>query len=205
MKLVKVLSIFIAAIIIAGCASTKISTQERQSLKRVSISAFAMPEKPLVYESGTGIGVLLAGPIGVALANAGSDLPTTYKNHLALSKIDIATNLRDEFKSQLKLKGIEVVENGAQADGILNVEVQGYGLTSEVFGANRVPYLQFRTNLAKPNGVVIWKNGALSMIIKEVQKIQGYPITDYFTDAALLEKQLKKVHQITLAEALESL
>lgn len=206
MKLLKTVLLILVATALTGCTSMKMSVHDRQSLKRVNIASIQLPEKPTVITPSAGIGFLLAGPIGIAIANGTSDLPTAYKDLLAKNKIDITEGIKTEFRSQLKLKGIEVVASEADADAALVVEVLQYGLTGSVFSSDRFPQLWANLKLKKRNGDVIWKEMIAAHISQEVmKKVEARPIADYFNDRALLESHIKLVNEILVASAVSAL
>ena len=206
MKTIRMVCVILIASVLFGCVSAKISPEERSTLKRVRIGDIVLPEKPVVFSAGTGVGFVLAGPIGVALANGSSDLPTAYKQTLAQNKIDVSAIVREELKAQLQSKGIEVVENDHQADAVLGVQVLQYGLTGEVFSGKRFPQLWATFKLTKRNGDVIWKNmGAAHALPDVIKQVEARPIPDYFKDPKFLESQIKKVTKIVITSATSTL
>lgn len=189
-----------------SCVSRRISPDERLALKRVSIASITLPEKPVVFSPGSGAAFVIAGPLGVALANGSSDVPTAYKQLLAQNKIDVPSIIRAELKAQLKLKDIDVVENEKQADAVLRVEVLQYGLTGDIFSGKRFPQLWAKFRLTKPNGSVIWKNMGAAHITKDITKqVEARPIPDFFNDPKFLESQINKITQIVVGSAASTL
>ncbi|NMG77725.1 hypothetical protein [Aromatoleum diolicum] len=206
MKYIKLCLLLVLAAAVTGCASMKMSTDDRKNLKRVNIASIQLPEKPMVLSSGAGIGFLLAGPLGIAIANGTSDLPTAYKDLLAQNKIDVAAGIQDKFKSQLTLKGIQVVQSATEADASLVVEVLQYGLTGSPFSSDRFPQLWANVKLTNRNGNVIWKEMIAAHISQDVMKqVEPRPVSDYFSDRALLETQINKVTEILVTSAVDTL
>lgn len=206
MRLFKTGFLLFLALSLVGCATTSISQADRQALKRVNIAPIALPEKPTIIAPGAGIGFLIAGPIGIALVNGASDLPTAYKEHLAKNNIDINALILSEVRSRLRAKGIEVVEQPGEADAVLNVGVLQYGLTGTVFSNDRFPQFWAIFRLLKPNGDVIWKDYAAAHVSAEIQKqVESRPIPDYFNEPAFLEKQIRKVTEMVVEEATRTL
>ena len=198
--------VLVIAMLLSACASTGISPQDRQSLRRVYIAPIVLPETPFIFKPGAGGALLLAGPIGFALANAGSDLPTAYRNLLAQNGIDIAEGIRAEFRTQLLRKRIEVVSNENEADATLAVDVRQYGMTGDILSDDRYPQLIASVTLARRNGDVIWKQLMAAHIAPEVGKqVNARPLADYFNDRALLESRIKQVNQILISLALKTL
>jgi hypothetical protein len=206
MRLLKIGLLILLTSVLAGCASMKMAAHDRQSLKRVNIANIRLPEKPTVLSPGAGIGFLLAGPIGIAIANGSSDLPTAYKDLLAKNNVDISEGIKKEFQSQLKLKGIEVVATEGDADASLVVEVLQYGLTGTIFSDDRFPQLWANVKLTKRNGDVIWKEMIAAHISQDVmKKVEARPIPDYFNDRSLLESSINHVTEILVASAVGTL
>jgi hypothetical protein len=206
MKFLRSCLLVVLAAVVCGCTSMKMSAVDRQNLKRINIASIQLPEKPTVVSSGAGIGFLLAGPIGIAIANGTSDLPSAYKDLLAQNKIDIGVGIQKEFQSQLKLKGIQVVSSETDADASLVVEVLQYGLTGSLFSSERFPQLWANLKLKKRNGDVIWKEMIAAHISQDVmKKVEARPVSDYFSDRALLESQINKVTEILVASAVDTL
>lgn len=206
MRFFRIIFLTLLAVFIGGCTSMKMSEQERSNLKRVNIAAVKLPEKPTVFSGNAGVGFLLAGPIGVAIANGSTDLPTAYRDHLAKNKIDIAEGIKSEFRSQFKQKGIEVVATEAEADAVLVVEVLQYGLTGNVFASERFPQLWANLKMKNRKGEVIWKEMIAAHGSEAVVKnVTARPIPDYFNDPALLQSKIKQVNEILTASALSGL
>lgn len=160
----------------------------------------------MVIGDGAGVGFLIAGPIGVAIANGASDYPAAFKEHLAKNKIDVDEIIRSEVKTQLRNKGIEVVEQSKDFDAELLVGVAQYGLTGSPFDSGRFPQIWLVLKLTKPSGDVIWKDYAAAHISQEVMKqVPARPMADYFNDPVLLEKEIRKVTEMVVAEATRSL
>lgn len=199
MKLLRRLGVVMVAAFLFGCVSASISPEDRTSLKRVTIAAIELPEKPVVFGPGSGGAFVLAGPLGLAIAQGSSDLPTAYKQTLAQNRIDVAAYIKAELTSQLRSKGIEVVENATQADAVMSIQVLQYGLTGNVFSDNRFPQLWANFKLTKQNGGVIWKNMGAAHISENVQKqVEARPIPDYFNDPKFLDSQIRKVNKIII-------
>jgi hypothetical protein len=203
-NLIKASCAALLAFALVGCAA-KMSSEERLALKRVSIGAIEMPETPFVAPPGSGTTFALTGPVGVALSQG--DLPKAYKSHLAKNNINVAANIRTELASQLKSKGIEVVE-ADKASAVLTVQVLQYGLTvsDSFFTPDRFPQLRLKMNLKKPNGDVIWSDFASADVIQGITKqVEPRPLPDFFNDPRLLQREITKVTAIVIAAATKSL
>jgi hypothetical protein len=206
MTLLRALNIAIIAFLLFGCASSGMSPEERSALNRVSIASFGMPEKPTIITSGTGTAFALTGAVGVAIASGASDLPTAYKQTLAQNRIDIPAYIRAELKSQLKAKGIEVVDNASQADAVLSVQVTDYGLTGGMFSDKRLPLWWANFALTKRDGRVIWKNtDGVRISFDVLKKIEGRPIPEYFNDPKMHENTIRQVTQMIVASVASTL
>ncbi len=197
MKSLRAFSFIIIAGLLSACATTNISPEERLSLKRVSIAPVVLPKKPVIFKAGSGVAFVIAGPLGVALTNGASDLPTAYKELLAKNKIDVAAIIHAELKAQLQAKGFEVGDNENQADAVLSVQMLQYGLTGDVFSSKRFPQYWANFRLTKRDGKVIWKKMGAAHISQEVIKqVEARPIPDYFNDPKFLDSQIRKVTRI---------
>lgn len=194
----------VAVLVLTSCAPMSLSPQDRRGLQRVSIAPIELPDRPFVLSPGSGVGLLIAGPIGFALANGTSDLPTAYKAMLAEKGIDIAGGIRAEFQEQFSRKRIEVVAEDGDADARLSIEVMKYGLTGELFDNNRFPQLVANLKLVNRKGEVIWRQTIAAHISQAVAKqVRARPVADYFNDTAMLESQIRRVNQILIAAALK--
>ncbi len=206
MKLLKPLTTVILVLSLFGCASAKLSPEDRAAIKRISISTVDLPDKPIVWGPRSGGAFILTGPLGLAIAQGTSDLPTAYKQTLAQNRIDIAAYIKAELRSQLASKKIEVIENANQADAVMSIQVLQYGLTGDVFSDNRFPQLWANFRLTKRNGDVIWKGSGAAHVSQQVQRqVKARPIADYFNDPQVLDSQIRKVHRIIISEATSSL
>jgi hypothetical protein len=116
----------------------------------------------------------------------------------------VAAQIRNELVTQLKSKGIEVVD-GAKADAVLNVQVGQYGLTmADMRG--RFPQLRLGINLTKPNGEMIWRHWAAADGIPGITKqVEVRPVADFFNDPALLRREIRKVTALVIASAVSTL
>jgi hypothetical protein len=196
----------IIAGLLSACASTSISPQDRSSLKRVTIAPVVLPKKPVIFKASSGVAFVIAGPLGIALTNGTSDLPTAYQDLLAKNKIDVAAIIHAELKAQLRAKGIEVVDNESQADAVLSVQMLQYGLTGDVFSSKRFPQYWAKFRLAKRNGDVIWKNWGAAHVSQDVIKqVEARPIPDYFNDPKFLDSQIRKVTRIISTSVISNL
>ena len=193
------------ALALIGCA-TKMSPEERLALKRVSIGSIELPEKPFVPPAGTGAAFFLAGPLGVALANGSTDLPTAFKDHLAKNNIDVAAYIRSELISQLKSKGIEVVNSENRGNPVLVVQVLQYGLTGGLMSDDRLPQLWLRLSLRKESGELMWLGFAAAHSTQGITEIvPPRPIPDFFNDPKLLERDFRKVTNVIVSSAMKDL
>ena len=192
--------------VLTGCA-TKMSSEERAALKRISIGAIELPEKPLVLTDGTAGSFFIAGPLGVAIAQGTSDMPTAYKEHVAKHKIDLPSYVRRELVSQLKAKGIEVADGAGQGHPKLVVQVMQYGITGNIFSSEeRWPQVWLRLSLVKDSGERMWLGYAAAHIDEGVMKtVERRPLADFFNDPALLEREVKKVTKLIVSAATKDL
>jgi hypothetical protein len=206
MKVLRVLSVLAVASFLFGCASPKISTEERAALKRVIVAAVELPDKPVILAPVSG-GAIFFGVLGVVIEQGMSpDYSTVYKKVLEQNQINIAADIKAELKNQLISRGIEVVEDASQADAVMNIEVFRYGLTGDMSSDNRFPQLWATFKLTKRNGDVIWKNTGAAHILKEVQQqVEARPIPDYFNDPKFLDSQIKKVTKIIVMSVTSTL
>lgn len=206
MTYLRALILLIIAGLLSACTSTSISPEDRSALKRVSIATVVLPKKPVIFKAGSGVAFVIAGPLGVALTNGTSDLPTAYQELLVKNKIDVAAIIHAELKAHLQAKGIEVVDNAARADAVLSVQMLQYGLTGDIFSSKRFPQYWANFRLTKPNGKVVWKEMGAAHISKEVVKqVEARPIPDYFNDPKFLDSQIRKVTRIISASVTSNL
>lgn len=201
MRFFKVLSACVFTLTLFGCATTNISPQERAALKRIRVEMVAGSDKPFVYAPGYGVAFLLAGPLGVAITQGKTDLPTAYQQLLEQNGIDILAGFNSELKSQLGLKGVELVESPAQADAVMKI-TYSHGLLGRVLTTdNRVPLLTAEVKLVKPSGEIIWKGPDYVRLWDEIDKrVQARPIPDYFNDPKLLASDIRKANGALAAD-----
>ena len=192
-NLIKASCTALLAFALIGCA-TKMSQEDRLALKRVSMATVKMPEKPIVLTDGGAAGAVLGGPLGFALANAGNDAPTALKQYLAKNRIDVPAYVKRELVSQLKGKGIEVVDGANQGNPVLVVEVLQYGLTGDVFSSDRWPQVWLRLSIVNEKGSQMWLGYAAAHIDQGVMKqVEKRPLAAFFADPAFLDREFKKV------------
>lgn len=206
LKSLRFLLLVVVVVVLGGCASMKMSAADRANLKRVYIAEIRLPEKPTILAPSAGVGFLLAGPIGVAIANGATDLPSAYKDLVARNQIDIAGGIKRAFQSRLNAKGIHVVATEAEADASLVVEVLHYGLTGTIFSGERFPQLWAKVRLTNRSGEVIWKQMMAAHVSQDVIKnVEARPISGYFEDRTFLEHQIGKVTDILVESAVDTL
>ena len=193
------------ALALVGCA-TKLSTEDRAALKRVSIGAIQLPDKPYVLPPGSGGAFLLGGAAGMALTSAASDMPTAFRDHVAKNKIDLSSYVRADLASQLRTKGFQVVTDESQADAALVVQLLQYGLTGTMTSDDRFPLLQLRLSLVNKKGDRVWLGFAASSGIEGITKmVEQRPIPDFFKDPKLLDREFRKVTTIVVSSATKDL
>lgn len=199
-----------AAVSLTGCASSKLTTDQRAAFKHVSIGKVELPDKPTIFGGGSGLAFLLAGPIGLSIANAGSDVPTEFKKALERSGTDVSTLLRADLATRLAQSGFEVVADGdARANVVLETKVLQYGLTGDIFASEpvRIPALWIRIDLKKAGtNETLWWHWASVHAKKEIaDQLESRLIPDYFTDGVLLRRNYEKASALVTEEALSKL
>lgn len=190
-------SILILTIAITGCASPKLSVEQRSAVKKVSIGKVELPEKPTIFGESAAGAFLLGGPLGLAITNAGSDVPAEFKKALDRSQTDVATLVSADLKLQLLKNGFEVLADGdPRADAILVPKVLQYGLTGSIFASPpvRVPALWLRVDLkqAKTGEILWWHWGSVHVTKGIIDQLEARSIADYFTKDELINSQFKK-------------
>ena len=190
-------SILILTIAITGCASPKLSVEQRSAVKKVSIGKVELPEKPTIFGESAAGAFLLGGPLGLAITNAGSDVPAEFKKALDRSQTDVATLVSADLKLQLLKNGFEVLADGdPRADAILVPKVLQYGLTGNIFASPpvRVPALWLRVDLkqAKTGEILWWHWGSVHVTKGIIDQLEARSIADYFTKDELINSQFKK-------------
>jgi hypothetical protein len=139
-------------LLLAACASPQLTGEQRAAIKRVSIAKVTMPEKALIIGDNAGAAFLVAGPIGMAIANGTSSLPVEFDKSLARSNTDVSGIVRADLERKLKAKGYQVVADGEGAvDAVVFPQVVQW-LTGNVFSSPpvRFPALGVRVELKKP-------------------------------------------------------
>jgi hypothetical protein len=206
-KLVWALLLFV--VLLGGCASPKLSVDQRAAIRKVTIGEVVMPEKPVVFGDKAGGAFLLGGPIGLAIANSGSDLPTEYAKLLERGHIDVAALLREDLKTQLVRQGFEVVPAGQPSDATIVPKVLQYGLTGDVFASPpvRVPQLWLRVDLKRTGSSdTLWWHWASVHVTKGIfAQMEPHPIREYFDDTSMLEQQVKKASRLVTEAALSEM
>jgi hypothetical protein len=210
MTLRSISAVLLLALALAGCASPKLSPDQRASLKRLSIGQVQLPEKPTIFGESAAGAFLLGGPIGLAIANSGSDMPTEFKKALERSNTDIAAIVRGDLKAELARKGFDLVDGAdAKTDAVVVAQVIQYGLTGDIFASPpvRVPALNVRVEFKHPKtGETVWWHWASVHMRKDIiDQLQSRPIADYYTDQALLGSEFNKASRLVTAAALEPL
>lgn len=199
----------ILALCLGGCASSALNADQRTAIRRVSIGEVKMPEKPTIFGESTAAGFLLGGPLGVALVNAGNDLPALYAKKLEASKVDVAALVRSDLANALRQQGFEVVAAGQPADARVVPHVLQYGLTGNVFATPpvRVPQLWLRIDLKKPaSEEQIWWNFASVHVMPDIlEKLEARRIDDYLQDGELLRTQVQKASKLVAEAAVSKL
>lgn len=189
---------------LSGCASRQLTPDQKSSFKRVSVAAVKMPTKPTIFGENAAAAFLLGGPLGAALANAGSDIPTLYSQQLRKNNVDVAALLRADLAEQLKQRGFDVVPHGQPVDAILVPEIGQYGLTGDIFASPpvRFPQLSFQVDLNKfGSGDRIWRGGASVNVLPEAyRQLEARRIEEYLQDGGLLRQQVEKASKL-MAEA----
>jgi hypothetical protein len=197
------ISTIVIAALITGCAAPKLSVDQRNSLKKVSIGQTELPEKPTIFGDSAAGAFLFGGPIGLAISNGGSDAPTEFKKSLERSKTDVVAIVREDIRLQLIRNGFEVVaDSDAKADAVLVTKVLQYGLTGNIFTSPpvRVPALWIRIDFKKPKTEeIIWSQWASVHITKGIlEQLEAKPVVEYFTNAELLNSQFRKASTLVI-------
>lgn len=194
---------------LAGCASAPLSADQKSAIKRVSIADVKMPAKPTIFGEGAATAFLLGGPLGLALNNAGSDLPTLYSKQLQKNNIDVAALFKEDLAQQLKQRGFDVVPYGQPADATVVAEVFQYGLTGDIFSSPpvRFPQLTVRVDLNKSgSNDQIWRGTASLNVLPDVYKqLEARRIDDYLQDGDLLRQQVQKASRLIAGVAMSNL
>ena len=200
----KLLMILAVAIGLTGCASSKLSVEQRATIKRVSVADPIMPDKPTVFGSNSGVGFLLGGPLGVALANSGNDLPTLYVQTLQKYGINVAAIAKTDLEAQLRRQGFTVVPQGQAADAVLQPKVLQYGLTGDVFASPpvRFPQLWLRVDLlrASNNQQIWWNHAALHVMPEAFKQMDARLIEDLLQNQEMLNTEVRKASKLITDE-----
>lgn len=204
----KLILCLVIIINITGCASSKFPSEQRAAIKRVSVADPTMPEKPTVFGGGSGAGFLLAGPLGLALANAGNDMPTLYMQTLKNNNIDIARITKEDIESGLRQQGFQVVSSGQSADAIVKPMILQYGLTGNIFASPpvRVPQLWLRIDIVRPSNEKIWWNYAAIHIMPDaLEKLDAHLVEDFLKDEKLLNKEVHKASKLVVNDIMSKM
>jgi hypothetical protein len=206
MKTLQLFAALISSVLLSGNAIAALSPKDSAGLKRIYIAPIELPKKPLIITSGAGTAWMIAGPLGIAVANGTSDLPKAYLETLAQNKIDVAAYLSFELMDRLSARGFEIVDTSDQADAVLDVAVGSYGLTGGIFSRERFPMLAARFTLTNKSGKHIWRENRSTNVLKEVlEQVKTYPIPEYFNDPKLLDSQIRKVNAIVVVSVVSTL
>jgi hypothetical protein len=198
------------AALLAGCASSPLSPEQRSAFQRVSIAKVEMPDKPTIFGEHAAATFLLTGPIGLAIAQGVSDLPTEFRKSLDKSHTDVSAILRADLERKLALKGFQVLPEGdPRAQVVLVPKVLQYGLTGDVFATPpvRVPAFWVRLDLQKPGTTqTLWWHFASVHANQAIFKqLDARPIADYFTDPVLLDRQFRKASDLVVDDVLSKM
>lgn len=203
--------ILIAGLVLGltGCASTSLSPEQRTVIKRVSVAEVKMPAKPTIFGESAGAAFLLGGPLGLALSNAGGDLPTLYARQLQRNDIDVGALFKSDLEQQLRQRGFEVVPHGQAVDAYLAAEVVQYGLTGDIFSSPpvRFPQLSVQAGLFKASSQdKVWRGTAsLNVLPDVIKQLEARRIDDYLQDGELLRQQVQKASRLIAGVALSRL
>jgi hypothetical protein len=200
-KLMMILAVVIG---LTGCASSKLSGDQRTAIKRVSIAEPVMPDRPTVFGNSSGVGFLLGGPLGVALANSGNDLPTLYTQTLQKYGINVAAIAKADLEAKLRMQGFTVVPQGQPVDAILQPKVLQYGLTGDLFASPpvRFPQLWLRVDLisASNDKQIWWNYGALHIMPDAIKKMDARSIEELLQNQELLNTEVRKASKLVTDE-----
>lgn len=201
--------LFVATLALVGCASPTLSPDQRHAIKRIGIAEVSMPGRAMVLSDKAGAAFLLGGPIGIAVANSSSDLPTEYARLLDRNGIDVAALVRADLQAQLTRQGFEVVAQGQPSDAVLVTKVLQYGLTGYPFAAEpvRVPALWLRVELKRPGSddTLWWHWASVHVTPGILDQLEQRPVRDYFDDASMLERQVRKASRLVTEAALSKM
>lgn len=206
----KMLLLVCFALLLAGCASSPLTAEQRSAYQRVSIAKVELPDKPTIFGEHAGAAFIFTGPLGLAIANGTSDLPTEFKKSLVKSQTDLAAILRHDLERKLARKGFEVVPEGdARATAVLVPKVLQYGLTGNIFATPpvRVPAFWVRLDLKKPGGseTLWWHYASVHVNESILKQLDARPIADYFSDPVLLDTQFRKASDLVTDDVLSKL
>lgn len=198
-----------APLLLAACASTPMSAENKASIRKVAIARQVdMPERPIVFGSGAGGAFLLGGMVGTAINQKASELPEQFVQVMATQRISVPDLVRQALAEQLKSKGFEVVGEEAQPDAVLKATIQNYGLTGNILSSEdkRFPLLAARFAMVRRNSdQVIWKQVVATNTLPEIMNQQEQrPLADYFQDGALLRREQEKVARLATGYAFRS-
>jgi hypothetical protein len=183
---------------LAGCASN-LSSEQRNSIRRVSIADVKMPDKPTVIGGPMAVPALLGGPLGAALLQAASDLPTLYVQQLQKNGVDVAALFKADISQQLRLRGFQVVPHGDPVDAVFVPQVMQYGLVAvDLTSTTRIPLLVVRVDLNKSsNGERLWRGDVASNGEIDVNKqLAAKPIDEYMQNGELLRQEIRKTSRL---------
>lgn len=194
---------------LTGCASSSLSPEQRNLVRRVSVAEVKVPAKPTIFGERAGVAFLLGGPLGLALNNAGGDLPTLYAQQLQRNRIDVGAQFKADLEQQLRQRGFEVVPHGQPADAYLAAEIVQYGLTGDIFSSPplRFPQLSVQADMVKTGSQEkIWRGTASLNVLPEVyQQLESRRIDEYLQDDELLRQQVQKTSRLIAGVALSRL
>lgn len=189
---------------LSGCASSKLATEQRSAIKRVSVTQPLMPEKPVVFGANSGVGFLLGGALGTALANAGNDLPSLYTQTLNKHGIDVAAIAKADLEAHLRQQGFTVVPHGQPVDAVLQPKVQAYGLTGDIFSSPplRFPQLCLRVDLvgASTQQQVWGQLGCLHIMPDAIKQMDARQIDELLQNPSLLNSEIRKASRLVTTE-----
>lgn len=210
MRQFKITLLLAFALLLAGCASSPLTSEQRAAYKRVSIAKVEMPEKPTIFGENAAAIFLFTGPLGTAIAQGVSDVPAEFQKSLAKSKTDVAAIFRQDLERKLAVKGFEVVPEGdPRANAVLVPKVLQYGLTGNIVATPpvRVPAFWVRVDLKKPGSTdTLWWHFASVHVNETIFKqLEARPIADYFTDPVLLDTQFKKASDLVTEDVLSKM
>jgi hypothetical protein len=190
-----VLFLMSVLVVFSGCAAhTALTKENKVSLKAVSIAQeVKKPDQIVVYGAGetfAAMGGFIT--LGVVGAVAAGEIPKKrgplLKYVMEKEGIDPGQIMREQFVNKLKNSGLfAIADDGGDAE--FKLIIIGIGFAKPAgFTGNLQPELRVEGTLAKPDGIILWKD--TEVVTQGTSRTPRHKFKEYVNDPNLIREAL---------------